>query len=198
MTNGGPCCACPPRGGISCWSQMIEIGCCLHMWSCEFFVSSNGPVVPAAECRRLWSNIRENPKCLVNNLALCYFIHHGSHMKYPGIYSGLPQRGPATKHLSNGTMLVIVGMQLTKSMELSPWEVAQKLKNFQNFYETQRFDRIPMRLLDIFNWPNISSRIMDLGSTQPLTEMSTGNILGYKGRPARRADNLTAIYEPIV
>jgi hypothetical protein len=39
---------------------------------------------------------------------------------------------------------------------------------------------------------------MALGSTQTLTEMSTRNLPGGKGRPARRADNLTAIYEPIV
>jgi hypothetical protein len=37
-----------------------------------------------------------------------------------------------------------------------------------------------------------------LGSTQPLTEMSTRNILGGKGLPERKADNLTAISEPIV
>jgi hypothetical protein len=40
---------------------------------------------------------------------------------------------------------------------------------------------------------------MALGSTQPLTEMSTGNLPGgSKGRPERKADNLTAICEPIV
>jgi hypothetical protein len=39
---------------------------------------------------------------------------------------------------------------------------------------------------------------MALGSTQPLTEMSTRNILGVKGRPVRRADNLAAIYEQTV
>jgi hypothetical protein len=39
---------------------------------------------------------------------------------------------------------------------------------------------------------------MTLGSTQPLTEMSTRNIPGGKGRPARKADNLTAICVPIV
>jgi hypothetical protein len=39
---------------------------------------------------------------------------------------------------------------------------------------------------------------MALGSTQPLTEMGTRNRAGGKGRPAREADNLTAIYEPIV
>jgi hypothetical protein len=39
---------------------------------------------------------------------------------------------------------------------------------------------------------------MALGSTQPLTEMSTRNIPGGEGRPAREADNLTPICEPIV
>jgi hypothetical protein len=38
---------------------------------------------------------------------------------------------------------------------------------------------------------------MFLGMTQPLTEMSTGNFLGDKGRPALKADNLI-IREPIV
>jgi hypothetical protein len=37
---------------------------------------------------------------------------------------------------------------------------------------------------------------MDLGSTQPLTEMSTRNLPGDKGRPASKADNLTAICGP--
>jgi hypothetical protein len=34
---------------------------------------------------------------------------------------------------------------------------------------------------------------MALGSTQPLTEMSTRNLPGGKKRPACKADNLTAI-----
>jgi hypothetical protein len=37
---------------------------------------------------------------------------------------------------------------------------------------------------------------MTLGSTQPLTEMSTRNLPGGKGRPALKADNLTAACEP--
>jgi hypothetical protein len=36
---------------------------------------------------------------------------------------------------------------------------------------------------------------MALGSTQPLTEMSTRN---FFGRPSRKADDLTSIYEPTV
>jgi hypothetical protein len=39
---------------------------------------------------------------------------------------------------------------------------------------------------------------MALGSSNPLTEMSTWNLPGGKGRPARKADNLTAICEPTV
>jgi hypothetical protein len=44
--------------------------------------------------------------------------------------------------------------------------------------------------VDFFNLPNPSRRTMALGSTQPLTELSTRNILGGKGRPARKADTL--------
>jgi hypothetical protein len=39
---------------------------------------------------------------------------------------------------------------------------------------------------------------MALGSTQSLTEMSTSNIRGGKGRPTRKVDSFTAICEPIV
>jgi hypothetical protein len=39
---------------------------------------------------------------------------------------------------------------------------------------------------------------MVLVSTQPLTEMGTNNLLGGKGGPAPKADNLTAVCEPIV
>jgi hypothetical protein len=52
--------------------------------------------------------------------------------------------------------------------------------------------------VDFFNLPNPSSRTIALGSTQPLTEMSTRNLPGGKKRPARKADNLAAIYEPNV
>jgi hypothetical protein len=57
---------------------------------------------------------------------------------------------------------------------------------------------IPYEVIGFFNWPNPSSRTMALRSTQPLTEMSTRNLPGGEGRPARGADNLTAISEPIV
>jgi hypothetical protein len=55
----------------------------------------------------------------------------------------------------------------------------------------------PDEVSGFISLPNPSARTMPLGS-QPLTEISTRNILGGKGRPACRADNLTAICEPIV
>jgi hypothetical protein len=44
--------------------------------------------------------------------------------------------------------------------------------------------------VDFYNLPNPPNRMMALGSTQPLTEMSTRNFPGGKKRPALRADNL--------
>jgi hypothetical protein len=48
------------------------------------------------------------------------------------------------------------------------------------------------------NWRNPSSRTTARGSTQSLTEMSTRNLPKGKERPARKADNLIAIFEQIV
>jgi hypothetical protein len=39
---------------------------------------------------------------------------------------------------------------------------------------------------------------MALESTQPVTGVSTRSLPGGKGRPALKADNLTAICEPII
>jgi hypothetical protein len=61
--------------------------------------------------------------------------------------------------------------------------------------------RSPVRVpdeVDFFNLSNPSSRSMALGSTRPLTEMRTRDLPRGKKRPARRADNLAAIYEPNV
>jgi hypothetical protein len=57
---------------------------------------------------------------------------------------------------------------------------------------------IPDEVIGFFNWPNPSSRTMALGSTQPLTQMSTRNFPGDEGRPARGTAKLTAICEWIV
>jgi hypothetical protein len=57
---------------------------------------------------------------------------------------------------------------------------------------------IPDEVIGFFNCPNPSSRTMALGSTQSLTEMITRNLPGAKGRPARKANNLSVMGEPIV
>jgi hypothetical protein len=54
---------------------------------------------------------------------------------------------------------------------------------------------IPNEIIGYFKWPNPSSCAMALGSTQPLREINTKHFPGGKERPARKADNLTAICE---
>jgi hypothetical protein len=53
-------------------------------------------------------------------------------------------------------------------------------------------------VIEFFSWPNPSSRTMALGSTKALTEISTRILPECKGRPVRKANNLTSICEPIV
>jgi hypothetical protein len=59
--------------------------------------------------------------------------------------------------------------------------------------------RSPVRVsdeVDFFNLPYLFSRTMVLGSTQPLTEMSSRKFPAGEKVPAIRADNLTAMCEP--
>jgi hypothetical protein len=59
--------------------------------------------------------------------------------------------------------------------------------------------RFPLMSLSFFfNLLNPSNRTVALGSTQPLTELSTRNLPAGKEGPACKADNLTDICEPIV
>jgi hypothetical protein len=50
----------------------------------------------------------------------------------------------------------------------------------------------PMRLLDFFNLPNLSSRTMALGLTQPLTKMSTTNFPEGRGKGGQRVRLITS------
>jgi hypothetical protein len=63
------------------------------------------------------------------------------------------------------------------------------------YYATSRKveDSVPDEVIWFFNWPNPSSRISVLGSSQPLTEISIRDLPEGKGRQACKADNLTAI-----
>jgi hypothetical protein len=56
---------------------------------------------------------------------------------------------------------------------------------------------IPDEVIGFLNRPTPSSRNLALDSTQPLTEMSTRNLPGGKEQPARNANDLTVICEPI-
>jgi hypothetical protein len=103
-------------------------------------------------------------------------------------YRGLFPRGYSGRGVKLSTHLQLV-LRSRKCESIHPlphtlsWRSASLNKHRDNF-------TLPS--------PNSSSRTMALGSTQPLTEMNTRNLPGSKGRPARKADNLTAIYEPIV
>jgi hypothetical protein len=57
--------------------------------------------------------------------------------------------------------------------------------------------RFESRMMGFLNLPDPSSRTMTLGSTQPLTKISTRNLPGGKKRPAHRAANLAAIFTGI-
>jgi hypothetical protein len=58
---------------------------------------------------------------------------------------------------------------------------------------------IPQEVIIFFSWPNPSNRTVALGSTQPLTQISSRNLPGDKKRwPERKAGNSTAISELIV
>jgi hypothetical protein len=79
---------------------------------------------------------------------------------------------------------------------MKDWEEISWLRH----YATSRkaASSIPNEVIGFFSWPNPSSCTMALGSTQPLTEMSTRNLPGGKGRQAREADNFSAICESII
>jgi hypothetical protein len=55
-----------------------------------------------------------------------------------------------------------------------------------------------MRSLDVSIYVILPAALWPRGLTQPLTVISTRNLSGGKGRPVRKADNLTAICRSIV
>jgi hypothetical protein len=89
---------------------------------------------------------------------------------------------------------------ITQSVAIMKRQWGTRQRSWLRLYATSWKDTgsTPDEVIGFFSWPNPSSRTMTLASTQPLTEMSTRNFSGGKGRPARKADNLTSICEPIV
>jgi hypothetical protein len=73
------------------------------------------------------------------------------------------------------------------------WVITRRLRS-----ETHRGENPKpytcLRVIGLFNWPNPPSRIIVLGSTQPLTEMSTTNLPGVKrGRRMRLTTLLPSV-----
>jgi hypothetical protein len=136
------------------------------------------------------------------------------HYRLTGIYPsarfipGITEHFPTTFSVgvcskSPGTNLILGSIGLRSYIDRL-WSLLSLLggmwkRSWLRHYATSRkvAGSIP-DVIGFFIWPNPSSRTMALRSTQPLTEMSTRNLPGGKGRPVRGDDNLTAIYEPIV
>jgi hypothetical protein len=82
------------------------------------------------------------------------------------------------------------------------YSVSSAFTSSLTYFTMLQTGRSPVRITDevdfFFNLPNPSTRTMALGSTQPLTEISTRNLPGGKKWPPHRADNLAAICEPNV
>jgi hypothetical protein len=75
-----------------------------------------------------------------------------------------------------------------------------RYRSWLRHYATSRkvAGSVPDEVIGFSNLRNPPSRTMALGSTHPVTEMSIMYFPWGKGRPARMADNLTAICETIV
>jgi hypothetical protein len=72
------------------------------------------------------------------------------------------------------------------------------LERFLHYAESWKIAAsISDEVIGFFNLSNPSSRTMTLGSTHPPAEVSTRDLPGGKGRSARKAVNLTAIYNSI-
>ena len=68
------------------------------------------------------------------------------------------------------------------------WAVSSSATHTKN---TRVLGVVPDGVIGFFHWHNPPGRTMTLGSTQPLTEMSTRNVSWGWRWPVRRADNLT-------
>jgi hypothetical protein len=80
---------------------------------------------------------------------------------------------------------VLVLKQAVRIVTTMSWRVNVTFLFTKYIYATSRkvAGLIPDEVIGFFNWPNPSCCTMALGSTQPLTEMSTRSLPGGKGWP---------------
>jgi hypothetical protein len=137
------------------------------------------------EWRCSWEANRRSPTqeilCPLNYSKVCYRFHKSRHWyQFWARYIQARFSQPTTLQ-----SILILSYHLCFSL----LRIQTKICIWLRDYATSR--KVEGSALDevtgFFNWPNPSSRIMALGSTQPLTEMRTSNLPGGKGRPARRA-----------
>jgi hypothetical protein len=83
--------------------------------------------------------------------------------------------------------------EISEGMRQCKW-----LRRYTRITSRNVEDSVPYKVTENVNWPNPSNRTMDLVSIKSLTEMRPGIFKGVRVRLMRKADNLTAICEPIV
>jgi hypothetical protein len=139
--------------------------------------------------------------------ALVPFVHHKYHVAWPEIKPGPPWWDAELWHSSHCGLSTADDEGIDWAGLLC-WDILQYYEpvpgeegshgSVVGWGTMLQAGRSPVRVsdeVDFFNLPNPSSCTMALGSTEPLTEMSTRNLPGGKRQPACRADT---IYEPTV
>jgi hypothetical protein len=104
---------------------------------------------------RRWNDILTGkPKSSGKNLSQCHFVHHKSHMDWPGRVPGLCSERPGTNDLSHGTALLV---QLAGKTQFScSWEMLCSLSKLHT-------DQWKVRFCNVFT-PSFSAHSCEVGA----------------------------------
>jgi hypothetical protein len=168
--------------------RIRERGISVRMWLQIYFIANR---LPISLCLPIWwpqVSMRLGSPAILDTIFLSFPVSSSKRCE--------------SSQVPSCYYVLILQSILLKFMKFNPAAIKLWLyRNLFGHYATSR--KVAGSSPDevyFFNLPNPSSRTMALGSTHPLTEMSTRNLPGggAKERPARKADNLTATCEPIV